>query len=137
MDNIKTLSRTSIIARNVFFVAILVLLFSLIPVSYTAGYSSGLSGAAGIDAGPNNSVETSGPLGIINYYVAIGSGLIGSLALAISAVAGVRKTNLEHQIESMKLKTAEMQYAMQMKEVDILKMELVKDARKKKGTGKK
>lgn len=129
--NPKLLTEISKAGRGVFFVSVVIFLLSLIPISYTVGYSNGLSGAAGIEADPTDPTKEPKGLSQINYYMTILSGVIGSIGLAASAVANAQKAKFERRAEEAKYKTAQIQYEMQIREVEILRMELEAEKLKK------
>lgn len=140
MNNPRVLDGISKNARAVFFVSLGIFLISLIPVSYSIGYSNGLTGAAGA-INPSNPVEP--PVEIlqgltIGSFVTVIAGVITSVSLAVSAVASVQKVKIEKTIEEMKLKAAELEYQArkkdkenQIKEIEKLHLELETEKRGK------
>lgn len=123
MNNSKTLSNTAKTSRNVFFISMLVLVVSLLPASYSAGYSSGsaLSGSAGIDGTPNTSnVE----VGSLNSFVTVGSTIVGIFSALITAFASIRSVQIENRAQKLMLERIKIDDEMQKREIEKLRLEL-------------
>jgi hypothetical protein len=135
--NLKSLTEISKYSKGIFFISVIIFLLSLIPVSYTAGYSNGLSGGAGIGSEPTEPTKEAQGVSSMHYYITLLSGVIGSVALATSAFTNTQRARIERRTEEMKYKKIQLEYEMQMKEIEILRMELEKEKlakRKKKQT---
>ena len=135
MGKIDTLSKTSKFAKNVFLISLAIFLISLLPVSYTVGFSNGLAGAAGA-SNPDPEKPANVPdFVVINYYITIIAGVIGSVSLATSAVANLQIARTAKETERIKLDTEKMRREMQLKEVEIYHLEKEAEERKKKKKG--
>ena len=133
MNDPKVLSRTSKVAKDVFVVFAIIFIISLIPLSYKAGYSNGLSGAAGVgNPEPTNPAGGQDSVGWFNYYLTSGTGILTSLALLISTLAGLRKAALENATAQTNKQTAEMQKKMQIDEAAIYLQQKAADERARK-----
>lgn len=123
MNNPNKLSNTAKISRNIFFISILVLVFSLLPISYGAGYSSGsgLSGSAGMDGAPNTSAPEAGTL---NTYVTVGSTIVGIFSALITSFSSIRSVQIENRAQKLMLERTRIDDEMQKREIEKLRLEL-------------
>ncbi len=118
MDDSRELSKTAKISRNIFFVSMLVLVLSLLPASYSAGY---LSGTAGMGDAPNTSgVET----GTLNTYITVGSTIVGIFSALITAFASIRSVQIENRAQKLMLERIKIDDEMQKREIEKLRLEL-------------
>ncbi len=134
MNNSKELSKTAKFSRNIFFASMLVLVLSLLPASYSAGYSSGsgLSGSAGMDGSPNTaSAET----GTLNTFITIGSTIVGIFSALITSFSSIRSVQIENRAQKLMLERIKIDDEMQKREIEKLRLELeaekIKTKRKK------
>ncbi len=134
MNNPRVLSNTAKTSRNIFFISMLVLVMSLLPASYSAGYSSGsaLAGVAGMDGTPNTAnAET----GILNTYITVGSTIVGIFSALITSFASIRSVQIENRAQRLMLERIKIDDEMQKREIEKLRLEL--EAEKIKGKKQK
>lgn len=138
MDKQNNLTKTSKISFNIFYISLFVFIMSLVPISYNAGYSTGLgflSGTAGEGEPPNgennNTPELPADTGTVNVFITYGTAIISAISFLSGGFANWRKSRLEFETHKMDFQKAQLEYDMQKKEIDKLKLELELDKKKK------
>ncbi len=131
MNNPKNLSNTARTSRNIFFISMLILVLSLLPASYSAGYSSGnaLSGAAGADGSPETPV---GEPSALNSYVTVGSTIVGIFSALITSFSSIRSVQIENRAQKLMLERIKIDDEMQKREIEKLRLELETEKQKAK-----
>lgn len=131
MNNPEKLSKTAKTSRNIFFISMLILVLSLLPVSYSMGYSSGnLSGAAGLgDATPP--ITSNAELGALNTYITVGSTIVGIFSALITSFSSIRSVQIENRAQKLILERIKIDDEMQKREIEKLRLELEVEKQKK------
>lgn len=141
------LSKVTEVAWYLFAISLVIFLLNIVPASYKAGFTEGLSLAG--SAGGGDLGETPLQIEVSPGYagfIAIATGviaLVGTLSKTISDIAtaniGLKIEQEKHRTEKEKYEAEKIRQEMQLREVEILKLELEKEKleQSKKGGGKK
>jgi len=130
MNNKNGLANTAKTSRNIFFISMLILVLSLLPASYSAGYSSGnaLSGTAGANGTPET--PTAEP-STFNTYVTVGSTIVGIFSALITSFSSIRSVQIENRAQKLMLERIKIDDEMQKREIEKLRLELEAEKQKK------
>lgn len=129
------LSKITEIAWYSFAISLVIFLLNIVPASYKAGYTEGLSLAG--SAGGGDLGESPLQIEVAPGYagfIAVATGviaLIGTLSKTISDIAtaniGLKIEQEKHRTEKEKCEAEKIRREMQLREVEILKLELEKE----------
>lgn len=131
MNDIETLNKMSRIATIIIVLSAILFCVNILPLLYTNGVSF-LAGSGGTP--PINSEENE--LILVNSSLAYISGIVGAVSVLLNTIISIRRAKIEARADEMKLKAIELQYEMQMREIDKLKLELEQEKHEKKNKKK-
>ena len=101
----------------------LISVLSLLPASYSAGYSSGnaLSGTAGANGTPET---PTGQPSAFNTYITVGSRFVGIFSGLIISFSSIRSVQIENRAQKLMLERIRIDDEMQKREIEKLRLEL-------------